>query len=63
MARHTASWINSIADEGTHTEAVTALQRVWDELQDTKAELTAARELIARLDSRELLFRSGRVER
>jgi hypothetical protein len=38
MAKHPASFINAIVEEGTKADAIRWLQKTWDELCDLNAE-------------------------
>lgn len=55
-ASHPAAFINNIAEEGTKQEAITYLQRTWDEKCGLQAEFNelqeAARALIADIRAR-----------
>ena len=39
MAKYPAAFINVLAEEGTHSDTLDALQDVWDELQNLRTAL------------------------
>jgi hypothetical protein len=65
-APHTpAAFINAIAEEGTKQEAIQWLQKIWNELAETKRLLVEAREDVAELLERmktEGWHRDDRIE-